>query len=425
MHDGVGGPSGEGVIECPRSRDIDFTVSTQDLVPRLGELRKQPSTYKTGGSGDKDPHGRRLTDCRELSNDPETIAFLLTGPRVIRDYEPMIIGVAGRNGAGKGEFVDYLKERSFTTHSLSDAIRKELADKGLEESRERMIETGQEMRRKAGPGALAQSLARHLLPDRNYAIDSIRHPVEVEILRNHAAASSHTFSLVWVNAELETRFERMVARGRSGDPTTIQDLETLEGRERGSEDPNAQQLDAVETLADFTLTNDDTLVAFQDEIQSWVRANLGFARPGWDDYFMGIARVVSSRSNCVKRKVAAVVTQDKRIISTGYNGTPRGTTNCNEGGCPRCNDLAPGGTRLDECLCSHAEENAITQAAYHGVSLKGGTIYTTFSPCLQCTKMIINAGLEEVIFQTDYPLGDVSLGLLAEAKIRTRQISLS
>ncbi len=137
---------------------------------------------------------------------------------------------------------------------------------------------------------------------------------------------------------------------------------------------------------------------------------------------MGIARVVASRSNCVKRKVAAVVTSDKRIISTGYNGTPRGTRNCNQGGCPRCNELAPSGTRLDECLCSHAEENSITQSAYHGVSLKGGTLYTTFSPCLQCTKMIINAGLSEVVYQSEYPLGEAALGLLVEAGVELRKL---
>jgi len=337
----------------------------------------------------------------------------------------MIIGVAGRNGAGKGEFVQFLEARSFTALSLSDAIRRELADRGVSETRERMIETGQEMRRKAGPGALAQSLAKQLLPDRNYAIDSIRHPVEVEILRNHAGATGHAFHLVWVDAKLETRFERMLKRGRPGDPATVDELEVLEARESGSDDPNAQQLDAVEAQADFRLANDTSLEDFQSEIQTWVGANLAFSRPDWDEYFMGIARVVASRSNCVKRKVAAVVTSDRRIISTGYNGTPRGTTNCNEGGCPRCNNLAPGGTRLDECLCSHAEENSITQAAYHGVSLKGGSIYTTFSPCLQCTKMIINAGLGEVVFQSDYPLGETSLDLLAEAGIKTRQIELS
>ena len=89
---------------------------------------------------------------------------------------------------------------------------------------------------------------------------------------------------------------------------------------------------------------------------------------------------------------------------------------------PRCNSLAEGGTRLDECLCSHAEENAITQAAYHGVSLKGASIYSTFSPCLQCTKMIINSGIGEVVYQSDYPLGRVSLDLLGEAGIQLRQV---
>lgn len=330
----------------------------------------------------------------------------------------MIIGVAGRNGAGKGELVHFLEARSFTAYSLSDVIRQELAARGLPESRERMIEVGQELRRRSGPGALAQQLTKQLHPDRNYAIDSIRHPVEVEILRH----CGQMFRLVWVDAKLETRFARMRARGRSGDPSSLADLEALENRERGSADPNAQQLDAVEAMADFRILNDGSLESFQHAIADWVQANLGFARPGWDDYFMSIARVVASRSNCVKRKVAAVVTIDRRIISTGYNGTPRGTRNCNEGGCPRCNQLAEGGTRLDECLCSHAEENAITQAAYHGVSLKGATIYSTFSPCLQCTKMIINSGIGEVVYQSDYPLGRVSLDLLGEAGIHLRQV---
>jgi dCMP deaminase len=117
-----------------------------------------------------------------------------------------------------------------------------------------------------------------------------------------------------------------------------------------------------------------------------------------------------------------VITKDRRIISTGYNGTPRGVRNCNEGGCPRCNAFAEGGTRLDECLCSHAEENTITQAAYHGVTVRGGTIYTTFSPCLTCTKMIINAGIEEVVYSAEYPLGDTALELLHEAGLKLRNV---
>jgi dCMP deaminase len=144
-------------------------------------------------------------------------------------------------------------------------------------------------------------------------------------------------------------------------------------------------------------------------------------RPSWDEYFMSIARVVSTRSNCVKRKVGSIITSDRRIISTGYNGTPRGLQNCNEGGCPRCNRAAESGTRLDECLCSHAEENAITQSAYHGVSVRGGTLFTTLCPCLMCTKMIVNAGIAEVVYDSPFPTGDISLELLHEAGLKVRR----
>jgi dCMP deaminase len=333
----------------------------------------------------------------------------------------VIIGVSGPNGAGKGELVAYLADRSFSVHSLSDVIREELARRGETESREHMIELGRELRATGGPGALAGMLTAKLASDRNHAVDSIRHPAEVEALRSH----SPDFKLVWVEAPLELRFSRMQARGRPGDPTSLEDMQRLEDRERGSSDESAQQLDAVRSMADFVVENRGGLDELHREIHRVFRECLYFDRPSWDEYFMGIARVVASRSNCVKRKVAAVVTVDRRIISTGYNGTPRGTKNCNEGGCPRCNELAIGGTALADCLCSHGEENAITQAAYHGVSLRSGTIYTTFSPCLQCTKLIINAGLSEVVYNVGYPLGEVSLALLGEAGVKVRQASPS
>ncbi len=164
----------------------------------------------------------------------------------------------------------------------------------------------------------------------------------------------------------------------------------------------------------------------ETRLSAWIlEAMRGQERPDWDEYFMKIAQVASMRSNCIKRKVGAVIVRDRRIISTGYNGTPRGTKNCNEGGCPRCNSLASSGTRLDECLCSHAEENAITQAAYHGTSVKDGTIYTTFAPCLMCSKMIINSGIMEVVFNVDYPLNETSFHLFEQAGVRIRQHKLA
>ena len=333
----------------------------------------------------------------------------------------MIIGLSGRNGAGKGEVLGYLESRSFYAHSLSDVIRDELGRLGQDETRERMIEAGTRIRQERGPGGLAAVLAERLLPDRNYVIDSVRHPAEVELLRTRTSR----FQLWWVEADENIRLTRMIARGRGGDPHTLDELRALEGRELASADPAAQQLLAVQAIADQTLRNDGSVAELHAQVQALLERSFFFERPSWDEYFMSIARVVASRSNCVKRKVAAVITRDRRIISTGYNGTPRGTLNCNEGGCPRCNSFAEGGTRLDECLCSHGEENAITQAAYHGVLVKGGTIYTTMSPCLMCTKMIINAGLEEVVYNTDYPLGETALNLLREAGVKVRKVSLS
>ena len=122
----------------------------------------------------------------------------------------------------------------------------------------------------------------------------------------------------------------------------------------------------------------------------------------WEDYFLKIAEVVASRSSCTRRKVGAVIVRDHYILATGYNGTPKGLPNCDEGGCPRCAGNAPSGTSLTECLCSHAEENAIVQAAYHGTAIVGGEIYCTITPCIHCAKMIINAGLVRVVCSNWY-----------------------
>jgi len=124
-------------------------------------------------------------------------------------------------------------------------------------------------------------------------------------------------------------------------------------------------------------------------------------RPSWDKYFMKLAEVVKSRADCTRRRVGALIVKDFRIISTGYNGTPHGIPNCSEGGCKRC--LRRDKKEIDwfeyeeSCICIHAEQNAIIQAAYQGASTNGATLYSTVSPCSTCVKMIINAGIKRVI----------------------------
>jgi dCMP deaminase len=145
------------------------------------------------------------------------------------------------------------------------------------------------------------------------------------------------------------------------------------------------------------------------------------SRPDWDEYFMDIAHVVSKRGNCRRRKVAAVIVSDRRIISTGYNGTPRGIENCFEGGCPRCDSMASSGENLGECICAHAEENAIVQAAYHGIAVRNSTLYCILSPCLMCTKMIINAGIREIVYETEYHFTAQARELFDRAGVICRQ----
>jgi dCMP deaminase len=332
----------------------------------------------------------------------------------------MIIGLTGRNGSGKTEVSNYLRTRGFEYHSLSDEIRDEIRRCGREITREVLIAVGNDLRYRFGPGILAQRILQRLGRDRNYVIDSIRNPSEVEVLKQR-----EDFTLVSVEADAVIRFERSRKRGREAAAPTLPQFLQEEGRELDSADPASQQLLATGRLADVTLSNNGTLIDLHRQLDTLLpRLMRNFQRPGWDPYFMSIAQVVATRSNCIKRKVAAIIVKDKRVISTGYNGTPRGARNCNEGGCPRCNSLAQSGTALEECLCCHGEENAISQAAYHGTSLKGATLYTTFAPCLLCTKMIINSGIIEVIYNEEYPLNERSLALLKECGVELRKLRI-
>ena len=145
------------------------------------------------------------------------------------------------------------------------------------------------------------------------------------------------------------------------------------------------------------------------------------SRPSWDDYFLKIAREVAERSTCLRRKVGAVLVRDKRILTTGYNGAPRGIAHCEEAGCLRDRLGVPSGQRHELCRGLHAEMNALVQAAVHGVSVSGGTLYCTNHPCSLCTKMLINAGVARVVILEGYP-DELAEQLLGEAGIPLEQL---
>jgi dCMP deaminase len=144
-------------------------------------------------------------------------------------------------------------------------------------------------------------------------------------------------------------------------------------------------------------------------------------RLSWDDYFMEIAELVSSRSTCLRRRVGALLVRDRQILASGYNGAPSGLPHCEEVGCLREAKEIPPGERHELCRGLHAEQNAIIQAANHGVSLKGSTLYSTTHPCVICTKMIINAGIQRVVYREGYA-DELARTMMKQGGIITEQV---
>ncbi|KAI9736809.1 MAG: Deoxycytidine monophosphate (dCMP) deaminase [Claussenomyces sp. TS43310] len=158
------------------------------------------------------------------------------------------------------------------------------------------------------------------------------------------------------------------------------------------------------TLGKLDLTNEDRL------------------RPSWDQYFMQLASLAAQRSNCMKRRVGCVLVRQKRVISTGYNGTPRGLRNCAEGGCPRCNAAQGSGVGLGTCLCLHAEENALLEAGRERIR-EGAILYCDTCPCLTCSIKITQVGVSEVVYNQGYSMDGETAAVFKEAGVHLRQFS--
>ena len=147
-----------------------------------------------------------------------------------------------------------------------------------------------------------------------------------------------------------------------------------------------------------------------------------YQRPSWDEYFLEVAGLVSKRATCRRRRVGAILVKDKRILATGYNGAPSGLLDCLElEYCLREKLSVPSGERHELCRGLHAEQNVLIQAALHGITTKESILYATHQPCIICAKMLINAGIKEIVTSGDYP-DKLSAKFLKEAKIKVRRI---
>ncbi len=329
----------------------------------------------------------------------------------------MIIGITGNYASGKDTVAEILEKKRFFHVSFSDILREELKLRKKKPTRDNLISIGNELRQRYGASVLAQRALVNVKDGENYVFTSIRNPSEVELLMKR-----EDFIMVNVTSPDKVRFQRIVKRNREGDPKTIKELQQKEKLENTS-NPNSQQLQKVAKMAKITLVNDSSLEKLELKtsklVEDWLY-KLQDTRPNWDRYFMNIAEQIKSRATCMSPKKGAIIVKDSMILSTGYNGSPKNVKHCTAGGCQRCTSRHLGkiksGVYSEPCICCHSEENSIVQAAYNGVSTKGATLYTTFTPCTTCAKMIINAGISKVVAQTVYP-DDVGTKLLAEAGV--------
>ncbi|KAF8574441.1 hypothetical protein K439DRAFT_847411 [Ramaria rubella] len=235
------------------------------------------------------------------------------------------------------------------------------------------------------------------------------------------------FLLVSVDAPLLIRYRRLTSQTAPNLTLEefIQEHDTLlyGPQDPANFQPQRTSLHAMFRVAKVHVVNNfQTFADLHAYLHSLNLPDPDRLRPQWDTYFMTLAALASQRSNCMKRRVGAILVRDKRIVSTGYNGTPRNVRNCNEGGCLRCNGGGPSGDALDECRCLHAEENALLEAGRERVGA-GAVLYCNTCPCLGCAIKIVQTGVMEVVYNLSYKVDDRTAALFNEAGVILRQHS--
>ncbi|KAH7058834.1 cytidine deaminase-like protein [Macrophomina phaseolina] len=228
------------------------------------------------------------------------------------------------------------------------------------------------------------------------------------------------FLLVSVDAPVTLRWERFKARCAASS-LPAPDLPSFVQRNDAHLYSPPTHLASLLHRAQLRLLNStSSLSSLRAALATLELPNEARLRPSWDQYFMQLASLAAQRSNCMKRRVGCVLVREKRVISTGYNGTSRNMRNCNEGGCPRCNSAMPGGASLSTCLCIHAEENALLEAGRERIR-EGSILYCDTCPCLTCSIKITQVGISEVVYSQAYSMDTDAAKIFEEGGVKLRQ----
>ncbi|KAK0262273.1 Deoxycytidine monophosphate (dCMP) deaminase [Friedmanniomyces endolithicus] len=232
------------------------------------------------------------------------------------------------------------------------------------------------------------------------------------------------FLLLHIDAPLFTRWQRFKTRcaPTSTTPPTLEQF--VQSNDTHLYNSTNGGLAALASRAHIQLLNSTTsLPALHSALDALNLTDESRLRPTWDHYFMTLASLAARRSNCMRRQVGCVLVRENRVIATGYNGTPRHITNCNAGGCSRCNDGGgSSGVGLSTCLCLHAEENALLEAGRERVG-GGAVLYCNTCPCLTCSIKIVQVGIAEVVFNRSYWMDAETAKIFREAGVQLRQFS--
>jgi dCMP deaminase len=265
---------------------------------------------------------------------------------------------------------------------------------------------------------MQEALSRITNKTASYVIDSVRTPGEVMALRANGDAL-----LIAVDADPAIRFARAKAReaatGRGESALTYDEFLAREALEN-TDNPAGQQLHATANLADFVLLNNGSQADFLARVER-VLAHMpttNAKRPSWEEYFLEILYAVARRGNCDRGRSGAVLVRDKQVLATGYVGAPAGLPTCDQVGhmfIVRYDER--GGTHQHCVRTTHAEANAIASAARRGVNIDGATLYVSMEPCLDCAKLLINAGVERVVCERRYHAGHDTREMLAAAGV--------
>ena len=318
--------------------------------------------------------------------------------------------------AGKNAVKEYLSEQhNFRPLKLERVASTPSVEKSASEAHVPAFDDESPALTFSTVSALVEWVTKHW--QENYVTTSIYDETIVEALSHRPF-----FILVHVDAPISVRWQRFkdrCAKAMLTPPT----LEQFVLRNDQHLYDSQSGLATLASRAQIKLLNNTMcLSSLHRSLDSVNITDPSRMRPTWDHYFMTLASLAARRSNCMRRQVGCVLVREKRVMSTGYNGTPRHITNCNEGGCPRCNAGGGGGTSLATCLCIHAEENALLEAGRERVG-GGAVLYCNTCPCLTCSIKIVQVGITEVVYSQSYYMDAEAAKLFDHAGVKLRQFS--